>query len=140
MVSKGRGYDFAVSDRLENSTTTPSSIFLFLSSKNLIVDGCFYKQKWRSGREKNFGNFVSKNRKFWKIWKFLIFFLKNLIFWPFFEKKFSEFNRCLELSTVYGPKIDFWKNIFIKNADISSACPKKMPTYLVLVWKKCQHI
>ena len=29
MVSKGRGYDFAVSDRLENSTTTPSSIFWF---------------------------------------------------------------------------------------------------------------
>ena len=29
MVSKGRGYDFAVSDRLENSTTTLSSIFWF---------------------------------------------------------------------------------------------------------------
>ena len=52
--------------------------------------------------EKNFfGKFVSK------ISKFFNFFQKILIFCPFFEKKNSEFNRCLELSTVYGPKIDF---------------------------------
>ena len=40
MVSKGRGYDFAVSDRLENSTTTPSSIFCFWVQKNFD----FFKQ------------------------------------------------------------------------------------------------
>ena len=48
---------------------------------------------------------------------------------------FLEFNRYLNLSTVCGLNINFWKKIFIKmltylvliwkNASISSACPKK---------------
>ena len=96
--------------------------------------GVFISQNDGLAEKNFFGKFVSKKSKFFN------FFQKNPHILSIFWKKFSEFNRCLELSTVYGPKIDFWKNIFIKNADISSACPKKMPTYLVLVWKKCQHI
>ena len=92
--------------------------------------GVFISQNDVLAEKKFFGKFVSKKSKFFN------FFQKNPHILSIFWKKNSEFNRCLELSTVYGPKIDFWKNIFIKNADISSACPKKMPTYLVLVWKK----
>ena len=33
MVSKGRGYDFDVCDKLENSTTTPSAILCFRVKK-----------------------------------------------------------------------------------------------------------
>ena len=40
MVSKGRGYDFDVCARLENSTTTPSSIFLDFFPKNSKSDEC----------------------------------------------------------------------------------------------------
>ena len=31
--------------------------------------------------------------------------------------------------------MDFWKK-YIENANISSACPEKMPTYLVLVGRR----
>ena len=40
MVSKGRGYDFDVCARLENSTTTPSSIFLDFFPKISKSDEC----------------------------------------------------------------------------------------------------
>ena len=40
MVSKGRGYEFDVCARLENSATTPSSIFLKFFPKNPKSDDC----------------------------------------------------------------------------------------------------
>ena len=44
LVSKGRGYDFDVCARLENSIITPSLIFLNFSPKFqslMTVHGCF---------------------------------------------------------------------------------------------------
>ena len=86
MVSQGRGYDFDVCARLENSTVIPSLIFLKFLPKISKSDDCilvFYSLKWRPGKIKKIGELFSKIFIF-----FEIFSQKIRIFWQIF-KKFS---------------------------------------------------
>ena len=107
MVSQGRGYDFDVCARLENSTITPSLIFLKFFPKISKSDDCtwvFYCLKWRPGKIKKIGELFSKIFIF-----FLKFFPKKYVYFDRFSKFFLESHRSLESSTVYGQKIIFSK-------------------------------
>ena len=62
MDSKGRGYDFDVCARLENSTTTPSSIFPNFSpkiSKHIDPTLVFILLKMTSGPKQEIWSFFS---------------------------------------------------------------------------------
>ena len=154
MVSQGRGYDFDVCARLENSTVIPSLIFLKFLPKISKSDDCtlvFYSLKWRPGKIKKIGELFSKIFIF-----FWNFFPKNTYILTDFQKIFSNLigvwnhqpymvKKSFFLSSMYknfafyccfkkqfSQKITKFFHIFEKKIKIFSKifCPSILPTVL----------